>query len=219
MIPLSIDSELKQHFPQLQVACFCCQLSCKPSSNKLLEHIKQQTNQLQQSIQLPEIAQLNPILTGRRAYRILGKDPARYRLSADALLRRVLKSKGLYSINNVVDTLNLISIQTAWSIGGYDLDKIKGPIRFGVGQKDEAYRGLGRGALNIQYLPVFRDEIGAFGSITSDSERTKIDADTQRFLMLIPSFETTAKLKECLDIVPGIYREYCQAKAVEIQMI
>ena len=68
----------------------------------------------------------------------------------------------------------MISIKTGFSIGGYDAAKIEGDIELGIGKENEPYEGLGRGVLNIHKLPVFRDEQGAFGSPTSDSERTGV---------------------------------------------
>ena len=46
----------------------------------------------------------------------------RYRTSSAAMHRRILKDRGLYQINNVVEVNNLISIQTGYSLGTYDVD-------------------------------------------------------------------------------------------------
>ena len=37
---------------------------------------------------------------------------------------------------------------------------------------------IGRGLLNIEGLPVFRDSVGGIGTPTSDNERTKLSEDT-----------------------------------------
>ena len=58
----------------------------------------------------------------------MGKEPSRYRVSSEALIRRILQGKGLYRINNVVDTNNLISIETGYSVGSYDLENLHGNI-------------------------------------------------------------------------------------------
>jgi DNA/RNA-binding domain of Phe-tRNA-synthetase-like protein len=100
----------------------------------------------------------------------------------------VVKNKGLYQVNNVVDVLNLVSITTGFSIGGYDCDKIEGKVVMGIGAASEPYEGIGRGRLNIEFLPTFRDEKGAFGTPTSDSERTAVTQNTKRFLMVIIDF-------------------------------
>jgi DNA/RNA-binding domain of Phe-tRNA-synthetase-like protein len=118
----------------------------------------------------------------------LGKDPSRYRPSAEALTRRVVNGKGLYWINNVVDLLYLVSLESGFSIGGYDAEKIEGDVWFGIGKEDEPYQAIGRGQLNIADLPLFRDNLGAFGSPTSDSLRTMVTAETTEFLMIIIDF-------------------------------
>jgi DNA/RNA-binding domain of Phe-tRNA-synthetase-like protein len=99
------------------------------------------------------------------------------------LLRRVFKGKGLYQVNNVVDLLNLTSVKSGFSIGGYDVGKIEGEIQLSIGKAGEPYKAIGRGELNIEFLPTFRDQKGPFGSPTSDSVRTMITPKTEQFLM------------------------------------
>lgn len=220
MIPkISVEASFKQLFPQLQILCFSCHLSCGKSSAVLNQAIEEQIKQLNTSLTVSDISALKPIKAARNVYKTLGKDPSRYRLSAEALLRRVLKGKGLYSINNVVDTLNLISIETHHSICGYDINKIKGAIQFGIGAKDEPYQAIGRGGLNIEYLPVFRDASGAFGTPTSDAVRTMIDADTFTFLMLIPLFEPPEEPKGLIEKIQTYYSQYCAAQNMQTELI
>ncbi len=129
------------------------------------------------------------IMGGRSLYRHFKKDPTRYRLSSEALIRRLKSGKGLYSINNIVDLMNYFSIKYGNPIGIYDLEKIKGPIEYRLGHKDEFYKGLGKGTLNIENLPVLADELGAFGSATSDTERTMITLETKKMLLIIYYFK------------------------------
>lgn len=80
----------------------------------------------------------------------------RYRLSSEALMRRVVKGMELYHINNIVDLVNLVSLESGMSIGGYDADKIAGSAILSIGEKKgEPYEAIGRGELNIAGLPVF----------------------------------------------------------------
>ncbi|WP_372646180.1 B3/4 domain-containing protein, partial [Ancylomarina sp.] len=152
-------------------------------------------------------------------YRRVGKDPNRYRLSAESLLRRIVNGKGLYKINNVVDLLNLASIKSGFSIGGYNADKIEGAIKMGLGQADEAYEGIGRGDLNIENLPIFRDELGAFGSATSDSLRTQIDLNCQNFLMVFFSYQGEKELLESLDFATSLLTEFADATDIKTSIV
>ena len=82
----------------------------------------------------------------------------------------------LYQIDTLVDLINLVSLRTGHSIGGFDTDKIQGThLELGIGKAGEPFEGIGRGVLNIEGLPVYRDSFGGIGTPTSDHERTKMD--------------------------------------------
>jgi len=169
---------------------------------------------IRQNLDVEDISKLKPVEAARRAYRSCGKDPARYRLSAEALLRRVCSGKGLYHINNVVDQLNLVSIASGFSIGGYDAAQIQGDIIFGIGQSGEPYIGIGRGELNIEHLPVFRDRVGAFGTPTSDSHRTEVTNSTLNFLMILIDFGHSDELLSASKRASDLLERYCSAKNI-----
>ncbi len=126
----------------------------------------------------------------RRVYRACGKDPSRYRPAAEALLRRVLQGKPLYRRDTLVDMVNLASMRFGYSIGGFDADRIDGPqLTLGIGRAGEPYEGIGRGLLNIEGLPVYRDRQGGVGTPTSDNERTKMTLQTTHLLVLINGYD------------------------------
>lgn len=159
-----------------------------------------------------DIAQISAT---RTAYKMLGKDPSRYRPSAEALMRRLTQGKGLYRINNVVDTNNLISLKTGFSIGAYDLTMLEPPVIFRKGGIDEGYKAIGRGRLNVENLPVFADNDGAFGSPTSDSERSLITKDTDDLLMAIIGFGETTDMSSALEFAAERLRLFCYAKNIQ----
>src|SRR5579859_6901515 len=148
-------------------------------------------NCAQAILRLPEpraVLESPQILATRAAYKALGKDPARYRGSAEALLRRVIAGKGLPRINAVVDIINIASVESRWSIGLYDLDHVQGDIVFRAGRCGETYKGIGKYDLNLEGLPVFCDALGPHGSPTSDSERTMVTPATKQVIAIIVSF-------------------------------
>lgn len=187
--------------------------------NEMWNEIDTLCETLKNAMQVEQISQLPAINASRKAYRALGKDPARYRLSAEALMRRVLKGGELYRFNNLVDMINLISIKTGFSIGGYDADKIDGDVSLSVGSASDVYEALGRGVLNIEWLPVLRDNEGAFGSPTSDSVRTGITMDTKRFLMVIFGFGAHDKINDTMKYAEQLLMKYAEATTVEKKMI
>ena len=94
-----------------------------------------------------------------------------------------------------------------FSIGGYDAGMIQGDIVFGIGNPNEPYSGIGRGELNIENLPVFRDESGAFGMPTSDSSRTEVTEQTSRFLMILIDFNGDQMLDGALQMAARLLKK------------
>ncbi len=219
MRTISIDEKLKKACPDIHLSCISCSVSVRGFEADLWKLIDAKTHELAKSLKTEEIRHNPNIAVAREAYKACGKDPARYRLSAEALLRRVVSGKVLYQINNVVDLLNLVSITTGFSIGGYDDDKLAGDIVMAIGQPNEPYQGLGRGELNIEGMPVFRDEKGAFGTSTSDSDRTGVSADSRRFLMVIVSYQSDEKLEETTQMAIQYLTEFAEGKNFETMIV
>ncbi len=153
----SISNNLAKKVPGIELYCIECDVRIEEKNEMLWGEIQNKIVELGANLKVEDISKIPAISASRKAYKACGKDPARYRLSAEALLRRVLKRNEIYQINNVVDLLNFVSISTGSSIGGYDADKIEGDIIFGIGDINEPYSAIGRGELNIEFLPLFRN--------------------------------------------------------------
>lgn len=155
------------------------------------------------AVDITAIASIPSIAATRAAYRALGKDPARYRPSSEALLRRVAQGKALPRVNALVDAGNLASIRSAWPIGFYDVGRLALPIRFRPGRPGETYEAIGRGPMNLAGLPLLADAVGPFGSPTSDSVRTCLKDDAERALFVVFCFGTSGCEDDALTIVDG----------------
>lgn len=219
MPEIVLTNELKNKVPHIQLYCIECNVESAETPAVLWDQLVDKCTEISSGLKLEDISAIPAIRASRTAYKACGKDPARYRLSAEALLRRVVKGESLYKIGNIVDIINLVSITSGFSIGGYDAGKIRGRIRFGIGGKGEDYTGIGRGELNIEGLPVFRDDEGAFGSPTSDSMRTCVDGSTNRFLMIIISFGDHSGLIRSGEYATGLLRSFANADDFEIKLI
>jgi len=192
-----------------------CSLTNSDYDKALWDEIYAENERLSQRYVVEDINKLPGIFEMRQLYKKLGKDPNRYRPSAEALCRRILKEKSLYRINTLVDIINLVSIHSGFSIGGFDADKIVGDLKLGVGVANEKFEAIGRGLLNIEGLPVYRDSKGGIGTPTSDEERTKIDLKTTRLFMILNSANGSEGLKEASDWSKTLLAKYVQAKEIE----
>ena len=152
-------------------------------------------------VETPAVSSLPRVAATRAAYRALGKDPARYRPSSEALLRRIGQGKDLPRVNALVDAGNLASVRTALPIGFYDLDKLQPPIRLRAGLAGETYDAIGRGPMNLAGLPLLADTMGPFGSPTSDSVRSILQDDATSALFVVFCFGTSGFDDDALAIV------------------
>ncbi len=159
---------------------------------------------------LPVVAEV------RRAFRALGKDPSRYRPSSEALLRRVAQGKGLFNVNNLVDTNNLISLTSRFPAGAYDLARLDGAIEARLelrpGEAGDSYQAIARGPFNLANLPVLCDALGPFGSPTSDSVRTMVTAECREVLLVLYAFGPAEGLEAALDAAEDALRRYCDGE-------
>ena len=185
-----VSKEIEQVCPNFVGACVEAEVVNSDYNSELWEEIHAISERFRAELTTETLKDVSGIAATRRIYRACGKDPSRYRPASEALIRRILQGKKLYQIDTLVDLINLASIVYGYSIGGFDADKMLGEqLTLGIGKADEPYEGIGRGVINIEGLPVYRDEIGGVGTPTSDHERTKITAQTTHLLVLINGYD------------------------------
>jgi len=211
MQSISISPEILEKCPALALGCWEGNVVVETERTDLWERIDRDLEALASRMEVADIHGLPEIHATRTAYKACGKEPSRYRPSAEALLRRVLKGKGLYRVNNVVDALNLVSVTSGFSIGGFDLERVEGKVELGIGRENEPYAAIGRGELNIAHLPLLRDQQGAFGTPTSDSNRTMVRPETKRFWMVIYAFDGSERVQAALDMASELLGQFAQA--------
>jgi DNA/RNA-binding domain of Phe-tRNA-synthetase-like protein len=194
IVQVLIDEGLRKKCARVALGCVTAEVQAGETPAALTGELKLCEEEI---LRLPEprvVLESAQVLATRAGYKALGKDPARYRGSAEALLRRVIAGKGLPKINAVVDVINLVSVESRLPVGLYDLAAVSGDITFRAGLAGETYKGIGKYDLNLEGMPLFADAIGPHGSATSDSERTMVTAATTEIVALIVSFGGGAEL-------------------------
>jgi DNA/RNA-binding domain of Phe-tRNA-synthetase-like protein len=219
MSMLSIDPALKTVAPSLRVGVVRAVVQVRQHDPGLWAEMESQAARVAQTQTTESVRKQPEIQALWQAYKALGKDPTRYRSSAEALVRRIVQGKGLYQVNTVVDINNLISLETLCSVGSYDLGHVSPPVTFRIGREGEAYEGIGRGPLNIAGLPVFADQLGPCGSPTSDSPRTMIRLETTRLMMAVISFGGIPGRETVLQRAGELLKQYALARELETEVI
>lgn len=209
---ITVSSELKNACPEFAGVAVYATVRNSPYSEGLWEEINTFTHELTTTTSMEDIKKNLAILATRQAYKRCGKDPGRYRPSAEALRRRLMRGIPLYQIDTLVDLINLVSLRTGYSIGGFDADKIEGlSLELGIGKAGEPFEGIGRGTLNIEGLPVYRDAVGGIGTPTSDDERTKMELDTTHILAIVNGYSGKEGLVQAAEMIQHLLEKYAEA--------
>lgn len=217
---IEIEDIIKNVAPQLQVVAIEADVINCETPDDFWTELTQEAHSIAQQYDLSQINKRPGIAATRAAYKALGKEPNRYRPSSEALCRRAVKGVELYRINALVDIINLISMRSGYSIGGFDADCIKGEfLRLGAGRAGEVFNAIGRGQLNIEGLPLYRDEVGGIGTPTSDEERTKLSIATRRLLMCINIYQEEMPVDEVVDLSRRLLEQYCQATNITVKYV
>lgn len=217
MFVITLSEEIKAACPGFAGVAVCAAVGNSAHSEGLWEEIDAFTRELTSTTKMEDIKLQPAIAATREAYKRCGKDPGRYRPSAEALRRRLMRGIPLYQIDTLVDLINLVSLRTGYSIGGFDADKIAGTsLELGIGKAGEPFEGIGRGVLNIEGLPVYRDAMGGIGTPTSDHERTKMGLDTTRILAIVNGYSGRDGLLEAADMIQELLRKYAGSDGGEV---
>ena len=174
---------------------------------------------ISEKYKIGDINSIPAIAATRKAYKACGKDPNRYRPSQEQMMRRIVKGLGLYYVNALVDAGNELSLRTGCAVGCFDADKIEGDrIVLGIGRAGEPYEGIGRGELNIEGLPVFRDAVGGIGTPTSDNVRTMLSLETRHMFVTVHLFEPSVDEDEVIRLFHEIFERYGKASEIKFRV-
>lgn len=217
---ISIEDTVRKAAPGLKVVALEADVTNPETSPELWRLIERAAADIAAVTDMGDINKRPGIRATREAYKALGKEPNRYRPSAEALCRRVVKGLGLYRIDTLVDLINLVSLQSGYSIGGFDLDKIEGDsLSLGVGREGEPFEAIGRGQLNIASMPVYRDSVGGIGTPTSDNERTKLTPETRRLLMCVNIYGEEMPVDETVNLITDLLGRFASATNITIKYL
>lgn len=218
MIELELAPDLRAAAPRMAVGVVTAAVTVRPHDEELWREIEVVVEQAARRT-MDDVRAEPEIKALRDTYRTLGQDPTRYRGSSEALFRRLVQGKRLYRVNTVVDINNLISLESRLSAGTVDADRLAPPVVFRVGRQGESYAGIGRGEINLAGLPLLADNLGPFGSTTSDSERSMVRLETRRIMLLAISFRGSDTPRAATARAVGLLEKYAAANDVETALV
>lgn len=215
-----IDSQLYKTYPEIRLGAIRFRADVKESDEKFWTFMNTVVlPQVRTDIEGKEWNEIPGIRGSRAAYKAFGRNPGRYRVSSEALIRRVRRGDELYHINSVVDVNNLISVKSGLSVGSYDLDKIHGSIVLRKAMQGEGYTGIGKDFLDMENMLVLADEDGIFGSSMSDSTRAMVTEQAKNILAVIYCFENDLDLVQLLEDGKVAFERFAQVTDAEYWIV
>ena len=218
--PVSVDPVLYDVYPAIRLGCLRFTARVREPDERFWSEMEETYfPQVRASIDGKSWSEIPGVRGSRLMYKAFGRNPGRYRVSSEALMRRVRRSDPLYRINSVVDVNNLISVRSGLSVGSYDLEKVQGDIVMRRGAAGETYPGIGKDAIDLENLLVLTDDLGAFGSSMSDSTRSMVTLETTDVLVVLHCFEDDMDLPALLKESKSAFETYADAQNVEMWIV
>lgn len=183
-----IHDDILLSFPYVQIGVLVCRNTKVKRRDANLDRFKESV--IQKTIERfgsEPVTQHPYIRSWREMYKKFGTRPGDYRPSAEALLRRVLKGRGLPSINTAVDAYNSVSLRFLTPMGGFDLNKVVGDIDIRFANNGEEFTPIGASLVEETYKGevVYSDEIRIMTRRWNhrDCDQTKITEETSNIIL------------------------------------
>ena len=217
---IKIDNRLYEVYPEIRLGILQFKANVKKSDNRFWKYMNNEVQpQIKIAIEGKAWNDIPGVKGSRAAYKAFGRNPGRYRVSSEALLRRVRRGDDLYHINSVVDVNNLISIESGLSVGSYDLAHTQGIITLRKAESGEGYTGIGKDFLDMENMLVLADDEGIFGSSMSDSIRAMVTEQTKDVLVVIYCFEKDIDLQVLLKKAQADFQKFADVQDIEAWIV
>lgn len=214
---VAIDKKILDVYPEIRLGLLRFKADVKEPDEQFWSYMEHGIlPKVRNEIEGKEWGEISGIKGSRAAYKAFGRNPGRYRVSSEALIRRVRRGDELYHINSVVDVNNLISVESGLSVGSYDLSKIRGPIIFRRAEAGEGYTGIGKDFIDMENMLVLADDEGIFGSSMSDSTRAMVTDQAHDILVVIYCFENDIDLEKLLVHAQQTFEQFAFVSGTEI---
>src|SRR5690606_17613535 len=209
-LEIHLDSQLCDTLPELKIGIIhYSNIIVEESPQMLKGRLQLFQESLFFDLEEMNINEFEEIKEWRTIFKRLGKDPNRYRHSAEALYRRVKKQNFIPSMNSATDINNFFSLKYRIPIGIYDTSHIKGNVKLRKGQKNESFVGLNGRENQLNNLIVSVDNKAPFGSPFVDSRRTAVMSKTTSALQILylPTAMDPNEAKQMLESLKNMFTQ------------
>lgn len=204
----SINPELKGKYPSISVGVAVIKGVHIEHTSTELENEKEELLKALEGLTTEQLGQYKEIVSYRKLYKAMGIDWHSRRPSPEALLRRVVLKKGLYTVNTCVDAYNLVVMKNRVSVGAFELDRISFPTVLRLARDGEDILLLGdrkpTGYKNGEVA--YFDQKGGYNIDFNyrDAQRTAVRMDTENVYINVDGISDITP-----DTVERVLKEAC----------
>jgi lysyl-tRNA synthetase, class I len=221
----SIAQDVKETYPSISVGIAIIKgvsisqanADLKKKSDELLRSFEGMTTE--------QLGQYPEIQSYRKLYKAMGIDWHSRRPSPEALLRRVVLGKGLYTVNTCVDAYNLIVMKNRISVGAFDLDTITFPtvLRFPRNNEEILLLGESEPTKYTETELAYFDQNGGYNIDFNyrDAQRTAVSLETKNLYINIDGIYdiTPSQVEKTLKEACEAIIKYCGGKVTDFGIV
>jgi len=220
MALFQVTKKVQKKYPQL--IFYGVQVEDLQTTKKLL-YVKARRKRIQREFRemynLEKLKDIPQVKAIRDLFVAMGVDPWR-NLTAVENLGSLLLRGGLPSINSVVDSCNLASLQTLMPIGVFDADQVIGAIVLDLSSEGEDYEPIGmEKEVLAEGLLILRDNEGVISRpMHKDSKKTMITEDTGNAYIVTVQYPPISdeEAKKALEVAVDLVTSSSQGNAGDI---
>jgi len=125
---LKLDPIVREKYPGFIAGYVMASgITVEPAVENLIERKQLVFSEIKAKLGATDLLELPEVKAYREFYKLMGADPASYRPAPEYLTKRALDDR-FPSINNIVDSCLLATVEHWASAGVYDLEKVKGNL-------------------------------------------------------------------------------------------
>ena len=216
-----IDEAILAKYPALRIGVVVARgITNAPSRGDLQLRKQSEAADFRDKYSSEDLAGHPNIIAWRETYRSFGAKPKKYRPTAEALLRRILKEEEMPTVNVAVDAYLLAELHFFLPIVGYDLDATRGDITLRISRGGEPFVPLGKSAAEEttnEGEVVYADSERVLTRRWNyrDADATKITASSRNIVLMtegaLPEV-TTEDVRGCADAIAENILLYCSGE-------
>ena len=209
---IKVSDAIFEKFPELEIGIVICKNVNNSTHEKTL--LCEIEDKIEKDLDPKNITEIPSIIKWREVYKSFGAKPSKYRSSVEALLKSVF-TRGIPTINALVDTYNYISLKYKMTVGGEDINTLEGDLILDFAKGDEEFYSIG----STENEPpkenevVYKDNKGIICRRWNwrEADRTKLTENTKNAIVVIENLipEDSENLKKALNEMKKLILKNC----------